>query len=112
MGQMAPPMAAGPAGVAAPASGFPVIATADAFPAGDRGVSARRPAKPYRPRSNTGPMIVIIALVVAMIPLSYFVFDVVRKQFFSAPPTKAAANADSSDDAKGEPATSSDETEE
>lgn len=112
MGQLAPPMAAGPAGIAAPASGFPAIATADVFPAGDRGVSTRRPARPYRPRSNTGPMIVVIALVVAMIPLSYFVFDVVRKQFFSAPPTKAAEKAEAEAAAKAGPATSSDEAEE
>ncbi|HVX60461.1 MAG TPA: DUF4339 domain-containing protein [Pirellulales bacterium] len=52
--------------------------------------SARRGR--YRKRSNTGPMIAIIVLVVAMIPLSYFVWRVIERQILAQPaPTASPA---------------------
>ncbi len=71
-----------PIGVAA-AGGFPVGApTSPSATTGRRG--------PYRPRSNTAPMVMIGILVVAMIPLSYFVWKVVRDQFAESPPPAAS----------------------
>jgi hypothetical protein len=93
------PMAAGGPPVARPA--FPmagampgVVPTAapvasDAFPitaeepAAKRGSVAR--GRGYRQRSNTGPVIAIVVLLVAMIPLSYFVWKVVSEQLGATP---------------------------
>lgn len=86
------PTASGPLpmGVAAfPTAGdamTPWNAAAGGFPpvGGAPTTSVRRTQ--YRKRSNTGPMIVIGALVLAMIPLSYFVWKVVSQQFSGSPP--------------------------
>ena len=117
VGQFAQPLGVAPAGMAA--GGFPAIATAARFPVASEPAapSARRPARPYRPRSNTGPMIVIIALVVVMIPLSYVVFKVVSEQLAPGAPAKPAAKAaakaeESADSSEGEPAAGSIEEEE
>lgn len=76
---------------AAPASGgFPI--TTDA-PAAARGSSPRGHA--YRPKSNTGPIVAIVILLLAMIPLSFFVWKVVSEQIVSSPP-----NADSTTGSK------------
>lgn len=100
------PMMAGGPPVAQPA--FPVASAApgafptavplanDAFPiAGDE--PAKRTGgrgKAYRPRSNTGPIIAIVVLLVAMIPLSYFVWKVVSDQIGSAPAQTATGPND------------------
>jgi uncharacterized protein DUF4339 len=68
---------------AAAAGGFPVGA-----PTSPTATSGRR--GPYRARSNTAPMVMIGILVVAMIPLSYFVWKVVRDQFAETPPPAAS----------------------
>lgn len=86
------PTASGPLpmGVAAyPAAGdaaVPWNPAAGGFPpvGGAPTTSVRRTQ--YRKRSNTGPMIVIGVLVLAMIPLSYFVWKVVSQQFSSPAP--------------------------
>lgn len=119
VGQLAHPMA-GPPGVAA-AGEFPAVAS-DAFAiASDQAAAAaRRPARPYRQRSNTGPMIVIVVLLLAMIPLSYFVYKVVSEQLASGGTAKAAANAEKPQtiaeepqaEAEVEPASSPNEAEE
>lgn len=108
IGQLAQP-------VGVPPGGFPAIAAAERFPMAPVPAepSGRRPARPYRPRSNTGPMIVIVALVVAMIPLSYFVFKVVSEQLTPGAATKTAAKVEQPEAAtEEEPATSSNEEEE
>lgn len=113
VGQLAQPLGA-PLGGMAP-GGFPAIATAERFPiaAVPAEPSGRRPARPYRPRSNTGPMIVIVALIVAMIPLSYFVFKVISEQLTPGAATTTAAKVDEPEAATDEePATSSNEGEE
>ncbi|MEX0712800.1 MAG: DUF4339 domain-containing protein [Pirellulales bacterium] len=47
------------------------------------GAGARRGVR-YRRRSNTGPMIAIVVLLVAMIPLSYMLWRVLNDQFHGA----------------------------
>lgn len=104
----AAPMA--PAGYAIPTApgALPTSAGAApmAFPGGSSGMSApggfpAAPSSPtssvrrgrYRKRSNTGPMIAIGILVVAMIPLSYFVWRVIERQILAQPaPTASPAN--------------------
>jgi hypothetical protein len=93
------------AGALPTASGLPVAAMT--YPAGAEGipgvnvgpggfpVSAPAPASSarrgqYRPRSNTGPIVVISILVLTMIPLSYFVVKVIRQQLASEPPAAAS----------------------
>jgi hypothetical protein len=73
--------AEGIAGLNVGPGGFPVSAPAPAS-SGRRGQ--------YRPRSNTGPIVVISILVLAMIPLSYFVVKVIRQQLASQPPAAAS----------------------
>ena len=68
------------------ADGFPVTPTE---PTRTRGAAARG----YRPRSNTGPMIAIVVLLLAMVPLSYFVWKVVSEQLGSAPVKPGAASS-------------------
>ncbi|HUY89378.1 MAG TPA: GYF domain-containing protein [Pirellulales bacterium] len=87
------PTAAGlaPVGVAAyPAAGdaaAPWNPAAGGFsPVGGGAPTSSVRRTQYRRRSNTGPMIVIGVLVLAMIPLSYFVWKVVSDQFRSPPP--------------------------
>lgn len=121
VGQFAHPIA-GPPGVAVATADFPVIANANAFAvAGDSPSAAgRRPARPYQPRSNTGPMIVIIALLLAMIPLSYFVFKVISEQLAPGAAAKTAVKADKPQtiteepqaETEAEPASSPNEAEE
>jgi len=65
------------------ASGFPPVGAPTS-------ISATGRRSPYRPKSNTGPMIVIGVLVVVMIPLSYFVWKVVNEQFLSSPPAASS----------------------
>lgn len=63
--------------VAAPAAdGFPIAAAA---PATTRSSTARG----YRQRSNTGPIVAIVVLLLAMIPLSFLVWKVVSEQIVS-----------------------------
>lgn len=76
-----PAGAEGIPGLSAGPGGFPVSAPAPA-------ASARRGQ--YRPRSNTGPIVVISILVLTMIPLSYFVVKVIRQQLASEPPAAAS----------------------
>jgi hypothetical protein len=45
----------------------------------------------YRSRSNTGPIIAIVVLLLAMIPLSFFVWKVISEQIGSPPPAEKAA---------------------
>lgn len=113
VGQLAQPLGVPPGGMAP--GGFPAIVAAERFPiaAVPAEPSGHRPPRPYRPRSNTGPMIVIIALIVAMIPLSYFVFKVITEQLTPGAATKTAAKVDEPEAATDEePATSSNEEEE
>ena len=78
-----------------PGIGFPVAgAVPGGFPlvpaAGITGTARRTQ---YRARSNTGPVVAIVVLVILMIPLSYFVWKVISDQ--NAPPPPAApAGAD------------------
>lgn len=109
------PLAAGGPPVAQPAFPMPgavmpgavpgVVPTAaaistDAFPisaeepAPKRGSAAR--GRGYRQRSNTGPIIAIVVLLVAMIPLSYFVYKVISEQLGAAPPAETATGANGS----------------
>ncbi|HQU42352.1 MAG TPA: GYF domain-containing protein [Pirellulales bacterium] len=74
------------AAVAAPAAdGFPIAA---APPATTRGSPAR--GRGYRQRSNTGPIVAIVVLLLAMIPLSFLVWKVVSEQIVSPPPAADA----------------------
>ena len=68
------------------ADGFPVTPTE---PTRTRGAAGRG----YRPRSNTGPMIAIVVLLLAMIPLSFFVWKVVSEQLGSAPAKPGATSS-------------------
>ncbi len=109
---MAAPVAPVPSGYAIPtaAGALPTAAGVApmAFPAGLAGMPmassipggfptpASSPASsghrgPYRRRSNTGPMIVIGILVLAMIPLSFFVWKVIRQQFSDQPAATSPA---------------------
>ncbi|MGH7194737.1 MAG: hypothetical protein ACREJM_14555, partial [Candidatus Saccharimonadales bacterium] len=109
-----------PPGVAAAAGDFPIIANTDGFSiASDNpGAAGRRPARPYRPRSNTGPMIVIFALLAVMIPLLFLVYKVVREQLAPGAMANTAAKtekpAPTTEDkpADEEPASSPNEAEE
>jgi hypothetical protein len=47
----------------------------------------------YRPRSNTGPVVAIVVLLLAMIPLSFFVWKVVSEQLGSTPSSEAATSS-------------------
>ena len=67
---------------------FPITG---AEPATTRGTSTR--GRAYRSRSNTGPVVAIVVLLLAMIPLSFFVWKVVSEQFGAAPPAPAAETA-------------------
>lgn len=87
--QPAFPMASGapgpfPGAAPAPSDAFPI--TADESAAKRSGAGRGRA---YRPRSNTGPVVAIVVLLLAMIPLSYFVWKVVQDQF-SSPPAQTA----------------------
>lgn len=74
--------------MAAPASdGFPI---ATEPPAAARGSTSR--GRPYRQKSNTGPIVAIVVLLLAMIPLSFFVWKVVSEQIVS-PPAAADSTA-------------------
>jgi hypothetical protein len=66
---------------ASAAGGFPAAPSTPA-------VSSRRAE--YRPRSNMGPMMVIGILLLSMIPLSYFVWKVVKEQLSETPPAAAS----------------------
>lgn len=68
----------------APNDAFPI--TADE-PAAKRSGAGR--GRAYRPRSNIGPIVAIVVLLVAMIPLSYFVYKVIHDQI-SSPPSQTA----------------------
>ncbi|MGH7193912.1 MAG: GYF domain-containing protein, partial [Candidatus Saccharimonadales bacterium] len=101
------PMAAGGPPVAQPA--FPmagampgVVPTAapiatDAFPITAEEPGPRRSSvahgRGYRQRSNTGPIIAIVVLLVVMIPLSYFAVKMILEQLGSSPPAETAAGA-------------------
>lgn len=91
--QLAFPIAAAAPGIfpagplAAPAAdGFSVT---PAEPAHTRGAAGRG----YRRRSNTGPMIAIVVLLLVMIPLSYFVVKVIRENFGPAAAKPAATSS-------------------
>jgi hypothetical protein len=99
--------------VSAPvADGFPIMPTE---PPTTRSTAGR--ARAYRPRSNTGPIIAIVVLLLAMIPLAYFVWKVVSEQIVSPPTpsaTSAAGNSETGDSppADQDEAASSNESEE
>ncbi|HWB09183.1 MAG TPA: GYF domain-containing protein [Pirellulales bacterium] len=69
------------------AEGFPVVPTA---PATTRSTAGR--GRAYRPRSNTGPILAIVVLLLAMIPLTYFVWKVVSEQIVSPAPSSASSS--------------------
>jgi hypothetical protein len=71
--------------------GFPT-----AEPATTRSSSVR--GRAYRSRSNTGPIVAIVVLLLAMIPLSFFVWRVVSEQLGSAPPGEATTGSKSSEE--------------
>lgn len=86
-----PGMATGgfpPAPLAAPPAGpadFPITTPESTK---TRSVASR--GRPYRQRSNTGPIVAIVVLLLAMIPLSFFVWKVVSEQLGEAPPAETA----------------------
>lgn len=83
-----------------PAAPFPAAPVAtpvnDAFafktaePATSRATSRGRT---YRQRSNTGPVVAIVILLLAMIPLSFFVWKLVSEQLLSPPPATSPAGS-------------------
>lgn len=94
-----PPVAQPAFSMAAAAGSFPTAAPVakDAFPiAADEPATKRGGSRgrAYRQRSNTGPIVAIVVLLVAMIPLSYFVWKVVSDQIGSAPAQTATGPND------------------
>lgn len=86
----AAPVLPGPMPAGGPASGaFPIDPLGSLAPAS---ASIRAGHRTYRPRSNTGPIIAIVVLLVAMIPLSILVVKVVRDQFAEPPPASSPDN--------------------
>jgi hypothetical protein len=76
-----------------PADAFPVMPTEP-----PRSTSTAGRSRAYRPRSNTGPIIAIVVLLLAMIPLTFFVWKVVSEQIVSpAPPATTSADGNSAD---------------
>ena len=71
--------------------GFPAAAAAGDFPLvpSSGGASSIRRTQ-YRPRSNTGPVVAIVVLVILMIPLAFFVIKVISDQWSQPPPAPAA----------------------
>ncbi|HEV3341348.1 MAG TPA: DUF4339 domain-containing protein [Pirellulales bacterium] len=80
------------------ADAFPVMPTE---PATVRG-AASRSSRTYRPRSNTGPIIAIVVLLLAMIPLTFFVWKVVSEQIVAPVPPSATSAVGSSETDKSE----------
>jgi hypothetical protein len=78
----------------APADAFPAAPTTRA---GTRSAAVR--SRGSRKRSNTGPLIAIVVLLLALIPLSYLVWMVVTDQFgLSQPETAAPASSNQSEE--------------
>jgi hypothetical protein len=69
------------------AEGFPVTADEPA-----RARSSAR-GRHYRPRSNTGPIIAIVVLLLAMVPLSILLWKVLSENFGSAPTAETATGS-------------------
>lgn len=93
-----PPVAQAALPVAGTAPGpFPAVTAAgEGFPIATEEPASTRAAprgRQYRQRSNTGPVIAIVVLLVAMIPLSYFVWKVISDQLGSAPATETATGS-------------------
>lgn len=83
------PVASGSAaGHASPA--FPVAMGASSGPS----LGSRSDHTRYRRRSNTGPIVAIVVLVLAMIPLSYLVWQVLNDQLTTAPLSEPADEMD------------------
>jgi len=68
---------------------FPVMPTEP--PKVTRGATSR--GRGYRPRSNTRPIIAIVVLLLALIPLTFFVWKVVTDQVSPAPPRATSAGS-------------------
>jgi DNA-directed RNA polymerase subunit RPC12/RpoP len=110
--------ATGPVATAAPVT-IPMLATVRAVPdpagappmpvaapvavpwkVAEASTSSPRPAYRYRRRSNTAALVVTVLLLLALIPLSYFVIQVVSKQW---PDRQAQSHGEAMDDSAEAP---------